>query len=269
MKAKGAIPTTETLLNKPSNSEILESGSALDMTPEMEQVIHEQKHHFTASRTVFIIIAFGSLLLAQTSIKSDHTTNSQKVTIFIIFAVVQMLLLAYSVALVQSHNLIKERDGYQYDSQEVKFHNTKEIIVLAIVCLCASILCGMTGIAGGMVLGPLFLTYNMAPVVMSATNQYITMVASISVVSQFVYSGDLNPYYAVLFGLLALVCSYTGIQGVNYYLKKSGGKQSIITIILTFILISALISLPLHYYIKSYDKHKVDPGEVSEMVEKM
>jgi len=34
----------------------------------------------------------------------------------------------------------------------------------------AAILCGLTGIAGGMVLGPLFLTYNMLPSVMSSTN---------------------------------------------------------------------------------------------------
>ena len=96
------------------------------------------------------------------------------------------------------------------------------------------------------------------------------MVASISVVSQFVYSGQLNPHYAILFGLMALVCSYSGIKAVNYYLKKTGGKQSIIAVILTIILIFALVSLPLHYYIESYNNnHKVDPGEVSEMIEKM
>ena len=52
-------------------------------------------------------------------------------------------------------------------------------------CMVAAILCGMTGIAGGMVLGPLFLKYNMLPSVMSSTNQYITMVASVSVAIQF------------------------------------------------------------------------------------
>ena len=42
LKAKGAIPNTETLLKpKGGNSEILESGSAIDMTPDMAQVIHE------------------------------------------------------------------------------------------------------------------------------------------------------------------------------------------------------------------------------------
>ena len=42
----------------------------------------------------------------------------------------------------------------------------------------AAILCGCTGIAGGMVLAPLFLSYNMHPLVMGATNQYIGMFTS-------------------------------------------------------------------------------------------
>jgi uncharacterized membrane protein YfcA len=75
----------------------------------------------------------------------------------------------------------------------------------------AAILCGMTGIAGGMVLGPLFLTYNMVPVIMSATNQYITMIASISVVVQFIYLDQLYWKYSTLFGAVTILAAYTGI----------------------------------------------------------
>jgi len=64
----------------------------------------------------------------------------------------------------------------------MRFKTTSKIVKLAIFCMIAAILCGMTGIAGGMILGPLFLTYNMVPQVMSGTNQYITMIASIAVV---------------------------------------------------------------------------------------
>jgi uncharacterized membrane protein YfcA len=64
----------------------------------------------------------------------------------------------------------------------MRFKTTDKIVKLAIYCMIAAVLCGMTGIAGGMVLGPLFLTYNMVPQVMSGTNQYITMIASIAVV---------------------------------------------------------------------------------------
>jgi uncharacterized membrane protein YfcA len=83
-------------------------------------------------------------------------------------------------------------------------------------------LCGMTGIAGGMVLGPLFLTYNMIPSVMSGTNQYITMIASISVAVQFAFIGQMNPYYAGLFGAITLVSAYIGITAVKMYLAKTG-----------------------------------------------
>lgn len=51
----------------------------------------------------------------------------------------------------------------------------------------AAILSGISGIAGGMIIGPLFLSYNMLPQVMGATNQYITMIASISVTLQYIY----------------------------------------------------------------------------------
>jgi uncharacterized membrane protein YfcA len=69
----------------------------------------------------------------------------------------------------------------------MKFDSSESIINLALICMVAAIICGSTGIAGGMVLGPLFLKYNMIPQIMSGTNQYITMIASISVAAQFIF----------------------------------------------------------------------------------
>ena len=85
--------------------------------------------------------------------------------------------------------MIKNRDGYKFDANDYKFETTMDIVKLCFFCMIAAGLCGMTGIAGGMVLGPLFLTYNMLPSIMSGTNQYITMIASISVAVQFVFIG--------------------------------------------------------------------------------
>jgi uncharacterized membrane protein YfcA len=51
----------------------------------------------------------------------------------------------------------------------------------------SSTICGVTGIAGGMVLGPLLLKLGMIPQIMSATNQYIVMIASLSVSIQFLF----------------------------------------------------------------------------------
>lgn len=132
----------------------------------------------------------------------------------------------------------------------MRFETTSKIINLAIFCMIAAVLCGMTGIAGGMVLGPLFLTYNMVPQIMSATNQYITMIASISVVVQFIYLDQLYWSYSIVFGILSIFGAYTGIGCVNAYIKRSG-KQSVIAIILVVTLTLALLSLPLKYIIQA------------------
>ena len=57
----------------------------------------------------------------------------------------------------------KNKFGYKFDHQDYKFKGIKDIALLSFFCMVAAILCGATGIAGGMVLGPLFLTYNMQP----------------------------------------------------------------------------------------------------------
>jgi len=124
---------------------------------------------------------------------------------------------------------------------------------MATACFIAALLCGCTGIAGGMVLGPLFLKYDMIPQVMSGTNQYITMIASISVAIQFLWLGDMLVNYAVLFGCMTIISAYIGITSINNYVKKSG-KQITITVILTFVLVIALVSLPINYVLDSYLK---------------
>ena len=54
-------------------------------------------------------------------------------------------------------------EGYDYDENDLKFENLSQIIKLAIYCMIAALLTGICGISGGMVLGPLFLSYNMIP----------------------------------------------------------------------------------------------------------
>ena len=117
---------------------------------------------------------------------------------------------------------IKLRDGYDFDEHDTRFKSSVDIIKLALATGVAGLLIGMTGIAGGMVLGPLLLSYNMLPTVMTSTNQYITMVASISVIIQFIYHGQLQYIHAFIFGGITLVFGAVGIKVVNRIIEKSG-----------------------------------------------
>ena len=168
-----------------------------------------------------------------------------------------LLATVWGVMNVNKIHEIKARDGYKFDANDTKFEKVSDIAKLAFFCMVAAVLCGCTGIAGGMVLGPLFLKYNMIPSVMSGTNQYITMIASLSVAIQFVYIGAMKFDFAILFGTLTLFAAYTGITAVNIYVKRSG-KQSVIAILLVIVLTLALISLPIDYIMKSqHAAHKL------------
>jgi uncharacterized membrane protein YfcA len=85
---------------------------------------------------------------------------------------------------------------------------------------------------------------------MAGTNQYITLVASFSVMLQFAYAGSLNIHYSIMFGVLTVLSAFTGIYLVNLYVQRSG-KQSIIAVILVVVLSMALVSLPINYLMKA------------------
>jgi hypothetical protein len=90
--------------------------------------------------------------------------------VLVAFIVTMLLLTVAAVIKINKLHEIKARDGYKFDANDTKFENVSDTAALAFFCMIAAVLCGCTGIAGGMVLGPLFLRYNMIPQVMSGTN---------------------------------------------------------------------------------------------------
>lgn len=114
--------------------------------------------------------------------KGKDVSDTQKYLCVALFTAGMIFMTYVAVNRIKKIHESKAVLGYAFDIQDMRFDTIGKIVRLAIYCMIAAILCGMTGIAGGMVLGPLFLSYNMVPQVMSGTNQYITMVASIAVV---------------------------------------------------------------------------------------
>ncbi len=81
---------------------------------------------------------------------------------------------------------------------------------------------GIIGLAGGVILGPFFLSIGMLPTVVAGTNQYLALLQCISLSSQFFYLGLINIPYAAVLGVFALVGSYIGITQVNRIVKITG-----------------------------------------------
>lgn len=128
----------------------------------LSNIYYEEKYHFTGRRVCFVLVNFCLLLLNSAAYK-NLTDRNQKVLVQTIFVVGMILLTWYQVKRVKQIHIDKEKYGYKFAPNDLKFETVGKIIKLAFFCMIAACLCGMTGIAGGMVLGPLFLAYNMVP----------------------------------------------------------------------------------------------------------
>jgi len=192
----------------------------------LELIKYEEGQHFTCRRMFFIIVNLCLLLLNSFVDKNypgwEGYNLVVKSTVITIFVVSMILLTYYQVRRIDRVHRDKEQYGYEFAPNDLKFDTTGKIIKLSVFCMIAATLCGFTGIAGGMVLGPLFLSYNMVPQVMAGTNQYITMIASIVTAFQFIYIGDLLWAYAAFFGVMTIISAFFGLKALNMYIAKSG-----------------------------------------------
>lgn len=82
------------------------------------------------------------------------------------------------------------------------------------------------------------------------------MWASLSVAILFACNGELDWEWAVFFGFMTFISAFTGIRGINWYIKRSG-KQSTIAFILTGCLIAAIVMLPINAILKADIAKKV------------
>jgi uncharacterized membrane protein YfcA len=117
---------------------------------------------------------------------------------------------------------------------------------MIVICFLAGTIGGVVGIAGGLILAPVFLSLGMNPTVVSGTNQYLALISTISVTTQFVSMGILNYDYALFIGMFVAVGSVTGITQVKRIVKATG-RQSVIVITLAFVLFLSFAFLPLKF----------------------
>lgn len=147
-----------------------EKPAELSDDPELIKVKVLEARHITAYRMLFYFINFCFLFIAQMVVKNPKNPLWLVLTAITIYVIVACLMTRTAIFIIDHLHEVKDRCHYNWDEKDMRFHNKMDIVKMALACMTASILCGMTGIAGGMVLGPLFLKYNMIPIIMSSTN---------------------------------------------------------------------------------------------------
>jgi len=189
-------------------------------SPAIIAILDQEKHHFTKHRAGYVIICFMLLLVMQVLIQMKESFEWYWVYVALaVYSAMMIYLTKHTADRVYRNQITKVEAGYRFDKNDIVFNNTQAVIKLAFFCFVASTLCACAGIAGGMVYAPLFLSYNMIPQCMSATQSMLTLVESFSIFLQFEYIGAENMNLGYTFGILTLLSAFVGINGVNSYIR--------------------------------------------------
>ncbi|TNV78400.1 hypothetical protein FGO68_gene12330 [Halteria grandinella] len=195
---------------------------------ELQQIVDNEAKHFPPKRVIKYLITLAMLFITSMCMGTkyqqkrlvDPYVSYVILAIFIIYTVISTF---FNCKELRRIHMVKRRDGYVYDKADITFEDNKSLAFVVLNCFIAGMLGGIVGIAGGIILGPLFLQMGMLPVVVAATNQYLALISTTSVTSQFIQ--------------------------VNRLVKITG-KQSIIVFTLALVLGISFIALPLKYLIQ-------------------
>ena len=126
-----------------------------------DKIIHNESAHFTCARVFYIIFNFALLLGCQIITKNPKMPIEYKWIAAGCFATINITLTLVMGCQTRNNHHVKKCMGYKYDEEDIIFESVGDVLKVSITCMIAAVLCGCTGIAGGMVLGPLFMSYGM------------------------------------------------------------------------------------------------------------
>ncbi|CDW72608.1 UNKNOWN [Stylonychia lemnae] len=227
----------------------------IEQSSQLQSIMREESQHFTVKRCFNFIITLGFLIITSMLLNSKDRFAVNiyyqylAVGLFIIYSLVSTYYISKNL---QRNYYIKLIEGYHFDKHDITYESTKPIIKVILLCHISGILGGIVGIAGGIILGPLFLQLGMLPVLVASTNQYLALISTIAVSFQYWYLGMLNLQYIIVLGSVTVLGCYIGIKQVQVIVQKSG-RQSIMVVILAIVLFLSFSMIPVKYWLKSLE----------------
>ena len=131
----------------------------------------------------------------------------------------------------------------------------RAVVGVATCGLVAGVAGAMLGIGGGVIIGPLLLSYNINAQTTSATSIFMVLFgASISTI-QYIVAGVLNVQYALFFTVVGVLGSLFGVLVIKWVVDRTR-RSSIIIFVLAGILGLSSIVLPLFNIFSMIDDSK-------------
>mmetsp|Transcript_14463 Transcript_14463/g.24697 ORF Transcript_14463/g.24697 Transcript_14463/m.24697 type:complete len:236 (+) Transcript_14463:893-1600(+) len=160
-----------------------------------------------------------------------------------VFAILMISMVAYSVRNIASEQTLKQKYGNVNLVESDLVFKGKVLSNVLGLGFSGGWVAGALGLGGGVIFNPLLLSMGVPPMVSSATGMYLVTFSKIATCLLYFMFGELLIDYSIWIGFWSTVGSLLGLWATDWYVKKFG-RQSIIVIILTFVLFLSVIGVP-------------------------
>lgn len=136
----------------------------------------------------------------------------------------------------------KEALGYNWDEYDIKW-TKKNALTFGLLSILIGFVAGLIGIAGGLMLIPMMLSFGVGPEQAAATSSFTVVFTSSIAILHYISSGLLNFQYAAAVLCVSFCGAYTGITLVKKIIEKYQ-RPSIIVFILAFLMAVVVTLVP-------------------------
>jgi uncharacterized membrane protein YfcA len=136
----------------------------------------------------------------------------------------------------------KDAVGYNWDEYDIKW-TKKNAFTVGVLSIMIGFVAGLIGIAGGLMLIPMMLSYGVGPEQAAATSSFTVVFTASIAILHYISSGLLNFQYAVAVFSVSFCGAYTGITLVKKIIEKYQ-RPSIIVFILAFLMAVVVTLVP-------------------------
>ena len=216
--------------------------------------IEKDNYFLRWDKLKFVIIPF--LVMVFLSILRETTSLVPKCSflywfLLISFFIFTIIINYISYLHVQHEYNYRTSLSFPYDQKDIKWSFSQSISI-AFIGLLSGFIAGTIGIGGGVVLGPILLSYGIFPVVSTVTTNFLVLLTSSSTSLQFILSQMMNYQYAFVSIIFSVLGSYVGTKVIHHYFKQSG-RQSLLIFALVLVIGSSAIILPISNLISTID----------------
>lgn len=180
---------------------------------------------------LLIVFLFSVLFFVLSFFRSKLKKCSSSFIIFnvlsILFTTVLSLLSAFFV--FKQYKYRKE-NKFNFIKGDIDWSINK-IVKFSLFGTFTGIISTFLGIGGGILVSPFLLFNNVLQEVIVSTNSISTFFSSSISTSQYLFTGQILPYYGIITSIVSMIGSFIGIN-LNYLFNKKYKRKSLLTLVL-------------------------------------